>query len=54
MQRGENMGKNITVSATVDREMEDKIIALSASTGMSVSEIIRTAIENYLALKEGR
>jgi predicted DNA-binding protein len=47
------MGKNITVSATVDREMEDKIIALSASTGMSVSEIIRTAIEKHLKAQEG-
>jgi predicted transcriptional regulator len=47
------MAKNITLSVTVDRDMEAALYHLSNSQNMSVSAIIRAAIERYLATKEG-
>ena len=43
---------NITMGVSVNRELEDKLIALSKKTGMSLSSIIREAIILYL--EEGR
>lgn len=48
------MAKNITLSVTVDRDMELALYNLSDSKNMSVSSIIRAAIEAYLAAQEGK
>lgn len=45
------MSKNITMAVAVDRETEEKLVAYAKQSGVSVSKVIRDAIEKWIEEK---